>query len=89
MRIDVARPTEIHERKGTSKGKFHTVEGEYVGKDAPEIGQENVGRRMLEKLGWVDGEGLGAQGNKGISEPVMAKVKKNKSGLRHTENTEL
>ena len=41
---------------------------------------------MLEKLGWKSGEGLGIQGNKGISEPIFAKIKKNRSGLRHSES---
>lgn len=54
-----------------------------MGEDAPEIGTDNIGRRMLEKLGWSRGQGLGAHGNEGISEPIFAKIKKNKSGLRH------
>lgn len=86
MRTDVNRPKDLAVKKELPKGKFHTIEGELVGKDAPEIGQENVGRRILQKLGWIDGEGLGANGNKGINEPLMATIKKSKSGLRHNEN---
>lgn len=33
------------------------------------IAEENVGRRMLEKMGWKTGEGLG-KGGDGMSEPV-------------------
>ncbi|XDT31827.1 G-patch domain [Nakaseomyces glabratus] len=92
MRIDVRRPKEdaIKENSGRRgpTAKFHVKEGEVVGENAPEIGQDNIGRRMLEKLGWSSGEGLGAHGNKGISIPVMARVKKSKSGLRHSKEDE-
>lgn len=84
MRIDVSRPKDASVSvTRTTRVRFHTTEGQVIGKDAPEIGRDNIGRRILEKLGWTNGEGLGAQGNKGISEPLMATVKKSKSGLRH------
>ncbi|KAM3165105.1 Protein SQS1 [Lachancea thermotolerans] len=85
MRIDVRKPREdrIPSEKFSGKGKFQVKEGGIVGEDAPEIGTDNIGRRMLEKLGWSRGQGLGAHGNEGISEPIFAKIKKNKSGLRH------
>ncbi|CAI4049529.1 hypothetical protein SKDZ_14G1030 [Saccharomyces kudriavzevii ZP591] len=89
MRIDVKRPREeqaMFERTKTIRGKFQVKEGDIVGQNAPEIGNENIGRIMLEKLGWRSGEGLGTQGNKGISEPIFAKIKKNRSGLRHSES---
>ncbi|GAV50437.1 hypothetical protein ZYGR_0U02930 [Zygosaccharomyces rouxii] len=85
-RIDVNRPGKTTtERFKTQKAKFHANEGEVVGQDAPAIGSDNVGRRMLEKLGWSNGEGLGARGNKGIAEPLMARVKKSKSGLKQSQ----
>lgn len=68
-------------RRGPKNGAFFK-EGDIVGAEAPEIAQNNIGRRLLEKLGWVKGEGLGAQGNKGISVPLMATVKKSKTGLK-------
>lgn len=85
MRIDVSKPKDITDAEKLKRAvsKFNTNEGELVGKDAPEIAHDNVGRKILVKLGWINGEGLGAHGNKGISEPLMATVKKNKSGLRH------
>lgn len=89
MRIDVSRTSVTHidgrviRERVTSKAKFNVKEGELVGEDAPEIGKENIGRKLLEKLGWSSGEGLGAHGNKGISEPVLAVVKKSKTGLGH------
>ena len=90
MRIDVKRVQEDFVKTERinirSKGKFHIKEGEIVGENAPEIGNDNIGRRMLEKLGWSQGEGLGAETNKGTSEPVFARVKKGKAGLRLSEN---
>ncbi|GAV55344.1 hypothetical protein ZYGR_0AS06680 [Zygosaccharomyces rouxii] len=85
-RIDVNRPGKTTTERVKSKAKFHTKEGEVVGQDAPVIGSDNIGRRMLEKLGWSNGEGLGARGNKGIAEPLMAKVKKSKSGLKQSQD---
>lgn len=59
-------------------------EGEVVGASAPELGQENKGRAMLEKMGWSKGMALGALENKGILEPVAQVVKKSKAGLGRT-----
>ena len=36
------------------------------------LGEENVGMRMLQAMGWVQGTGLGAVGREGIVEPVAA-----------------
>lgn len=55
--------------------------GEVVGGSAPEIGVENRGRAMLEKLGWSKGMALGAIGNEGILQPVTHVVKTGKAGL--------
>ena len=57
------------------------AEGEVVGATAPEIGIENRGRAMLEKMGWTKGMGLGAITNKGIVVPVQHVVKNSKAGL--------
>lgn len=56
-------------------------DGETVGATAPEIGQDNKGRAMLEKLGWTTGTALGALNNKGITQPVAQIVKTTKAGL--------
>lgn len=56
-------------------------EGEIVGASVPELGQENKGRAMLEKMGWSKGMALGTMDNKGILEPVAQVVKRSKAGL--------
>ncbi|KAL8719862.1 MAG: hypothetical protein Q9225_003187 [Loekoesia sp. 1 TL-2023] len=56
-------------------------DGEVVGAAAPEIGIENRGRAMLEKMGWSKGTALGALNNKGMLQPVIHTVKTTKAGL--------
>lgn len=56
-------------------------DGEVVGASAPEIGAENKGRAILEKMGWSTGTALGALNNKGIMQPVVHIVKTTKAGL--------
>ncbi|KAI4221307.1 MAG: hypothetical protein L6R36_006991 [Xanthoria steineri] len=56
-------------------------DGEVVGAAAPEIGLENKGRAMLEKMGWSKGTALGALNNKGMLQPVTHIVKTTKAGL--------
>ena len=57
-------------------------DGEVVGATAPELGQENKGRAMLEKMGWSTGKALGASNNtRGIVHPVAQVVKTGKAGL--------
>lgn len=56
-------------------------DGEIVGGSAPELGIENKGRAMLEKMGWNKGDALGAVNNKGILLPVNHVVKTTKAGL--------
>jgi hypothetical protein len=67
---------------GRSGHKALTLrEGEIVGASVPELGQENKGRTMLEKMGWSKGMALGALDNKGILEPVAQVMKRSKAGL--------
>ena len=57
-------------------------DGEVVGAAAPEIGQENRGRTMLERMGWSTGTALGASNNsRGLVQPVAQVVKTSRSGL--------
>lgn len=57
-------------------------DGDVVGSSAPELGPENRGRAMLEKLGWTHGTALGAPDNKGILQPIAHTVKKTRAGLK-------
>lgn len=66
-------------RGGTKAASF--MDGDVVGGTAPEIGTENKGRTMLEKMGWSMGTSLGSVRNKGILQPVTHVVKTNKAGL--------
>lgn len=56
-------------------------DGEEVGASAPELGADNKGRAMLEKMGWTVGMGIGAEGNKGSLDHVKHIVKTTKAGL--------
>ena len=57
------------------------MDGEIVGASAPEIGADNRGRAMLEKMGWSSGMGIGKVGNKGSTEVIKHVVKNTKAGL--------
>lgn len=56
-------------------------DGDIVGASAPELGANNKGRSMLEKMGWSTGTALGALNNKGMLQPVSHVVKNSKAGL--------
>lgn len=64
-----------------SKGNIGYIEGDVVGGAAPEIGANNKGRAMLEKMGWSSGTALGATNNKGILQPVTQVMKNSRAGL--------
>lgn len=68
-------------RGGVNNAAFTYKEGEVVGGGAPELGSNNKGRTLLEKMGWSMGMGLGATDNKGILQPVAHVVKRTKAGL--------
>ncbi|XP_077430549.1 angiogenic factor with G patch and FHA domains 1 [Vanacampus margaritifer] len=60
-------------------------EGLFQQDDAPasvhvEISEVNKGRKMLEKMGWKKGEGLGKEGT-GMKDPIHLKIRKAQSGL--------
>jgi len=68
-------------RGGFNNAAVSYQDGDIVGGSAPEIGAENRGRAMLEKMGWSSGTALGALNNKGIMTPVTHVVKNSKAGL--------
>jgi hypothetical protein len=57
-------------------------DGEVVGGGAPEIGANNKGHALLQKMGWTKGMALGALDNKGILHPIAHTVKSGKGGLK-------
>ena len=69
-------------RSGAGSAGVSYRDGEVVGAAAPEIGQENRGRTMLERMGWSTGTALGALNNsRGLVQPVAQVVKTSRSGL--------
>ena len=71
-------------KKGKGGGGFAAASyanGEIVGFAAPELGVDNKGRALLEKMGWVSGMGIGKEGNEGTLEHIKHVVKTNKAGL--------
>ncbi|KAF9299298.1 hypothetical protein BGZ74_008981 [Mortierella antarctica] len=71
-------------KKGKGRGGFNAaiVHGAVVGAEASEISVENLGHRMLSKMGWSPGVGLGASGE-GITQPIEAIMRSNRRGLGH------
>ncbi|KEF53644.1 uncharacterized protein A1O9_10044 [Exophiala aquamarina CBS 119918] len=77
------RTPAVRERRGgggVMSGATY-MNGEVVGASAPEIGSDNKGRAMLEKMGWSSGMGIGAVGNKGGIDVIKHIVKTTKAGL--------
>lgn len=73
--------------KDRAESRRQTVgsEGVFQRDDAPasvheEISEVNKGRKMLEKMGWKKGEGLGKMGT-GMKDPIQLKIRKSQSGL--------
>ncbi|KAH8169057.1 r3H domain-containing protein [Sarocladium implicatum] len=75
------RPRTIASGGGANMAAVTVQDGEIVGAAAPELGIENRGRAMLEKMGWSKGTALGASDNKGILQPVSHAMKRSKAGL--------
>ncbi|SCZ95237.1 BZ3500_MvSof-1268-A1-R1_Chr11-2g03375 [Microbotryum saponariae] len=63
---------------GGMGGKRHD-EGAVVGQGADRLGEDNIGFALLKRMGWSEGMQIGRTG--GISEPIAARIKTNKSGL--------
>ncbi|KAI1411483.1 hypothetical protein F5Y13DRAFT_165056 [Hypoxylon sp. FL1857] len=77
----VLRRAEARNGKSRIKSSLTYRDGDVVGQHAAEIGAENKGRAMLEKMGWSKGMALGTGENKGIMVPITHVVKKSKAGL--------
>lgn len=74
-------PRTFKKSGGGFGNSFGYREGDVVGAGASEIGQENRGRAMLEKMGWSKGNTLGALGSQGLLTPIEHIVKNSKAGL--------
>ncbi|OTA98582.1 hypothetical protein M426DRAFT_325880 [Hypoxylon sp. CI-4A] len=72
---------EARNGKTRFKNSLTYRDGDIVGQHAAELGVENKGRAMLEKMGWSKGMALGTGENKGIMVPITHVVKKTKAGL--------
>ena len=75
------RKTVHAQNRGANMGAVSYRDGDIVGASAAELGVENKGRAMLEKMGWSKGTALGAVHNKGILQPIVHIVKNSKAGL--------
>ncbi|KAL9076249.1 MAG: hypothetical protein Q9157_003713 [Trypethelium eluteriae] len=67
-------------RKPNAMSKATYMDGDIVGSSAPELGADNKGRAMMEKMGWTHGMALGLK-NEGILHPIEHRVKNSKAGL--------
>ncbi|XP_024915582.1 angiogenic factor with G patch and FHA domains 1 isoform X2 [Cynoglossus semilaevis] len=81
------KPLKNPKYKDRAQSRRQTVgsEGVFQRDDAPasvhkEISEVNKGRKMLEKMGWKKGEGLGKEGT-GMKNPIELKIRKSQSGL--------
>lgn len=72
----------VEQMRNKGRGNFSYKEGEVVGANAKEIDSSSIGRKLLEKMGWQQGDALGPGDNKGIVEPIKVVVKTSKKGIR-------
>ncbi|KAI1300698.1 hypothetical protein EDD11_006044 [Mortierella claussenii] len=69
-------------RRSKGPSKHLVANGTVVGASADPISATNVGHRLLAKMGWTPGGGLGASGS-GITQPIEAVMKRTRRGLGH------
>jgi len=75
----VTRKTVNLEKLGTGVSKQDLVAKAYT--EAPKISEDNIGNKMLRKLGWSGTGGVGKEGNQGIDKPVMVLGVDGRQGL--------
>ncbi|KAH7339516.1 hypothetical protein B0J17DRAFT_716528 [Rhizoctonia solani] len=68
--------------RADDKPKVNTRDGDIIGHKAAKIGEDNVGHRLLSKMGWSEGDRIGMSG--GLSDPLQAVMKRTKLGLGAT-----
>ncbi|XP_048475303.1 angiogenic factor with G patch and FHA domains 1 [Rhincodon typus] len=79
----------MYKDRAANRRQFVGSDGIYRRDDAPasvnvEICDNNKGRKMLEKMGWKKGEGLGKE-SCGIKEPIQVQLHHSQAGLGATE----
>lgn len=89
MRKDVKMPKDLAvrfngEHLETERVKRNMQDGAVVAEGAKQLTSENLGFRMLSKMGWEKGMSLGNQDMDAIKEPVKAIIKKGRKGLGHS-----
>ncbi|KZS98497.1 hypothetical protein SISNIDRAFT_514546 [Sistotremastrum niveocremeum HHB9708] len=70
------------EMNGSNKGRVFAGrhrDGDEVGKEAPRIGESNIGFKLLAQMGWGEGDRIGMTG--GLADPLTAIIKNTKLGL--------
>ncbi|KAF8322050.1 hypothetical protein DL93DRAFT_2051005 [Clavulina sp. PMI_390] len=69
-------------RAGKDEGKkmIRHRDGDVVGHKAARIDESNMGFKMLQRMGWKDGERIGVTPG-GLAQPLMAVMKNSKLGL--------
>lgn len=68
------------EKKGSKKPNTKAIPGTIIGDNAKKIDDDNIGNKMLQKMGWTPGQGLGNSGL-GITDPIEAMVRGKRVGL--------
>jgi hypothetical protein len=67
-------------RGGGAAGNHAPRNGEIVGASAQKIGSDSFGHRMMQKMGWTEGKGLGQSGE-GLVNPVEQRMRFGTAGL--------
>jgi len=84
LRNSLNRAGKGRERPARGPGASHAGtslrNGEIVGASAAKIGSESFGHRMMQKMGWQEGKGLGQTGE-GLVDPVQQRMRFGTAGL--------
>ena len=76
----VGSPSSSASGAGLSAPNSSSAAGGSDLKSAPKVSDSNIGNKMLQKMGWKDGQGLGKKGQ-GRTEIIIAEQRTMGSGL--------